>query len=783
MSASNDAIGQAAPPSASPAAASSAAAVIDTEAHALMARMVALTEGQLHIQMKRELEQAERDAKAQRIAEADKAEAARIAKQESSSNTLKTLKNTASKDKLSWLVSIGALDNANDRVLMTASVIEATQMFEDGQEDLIDANAVLEAAVKKTTLSKDKQEDLLKAIKIKKRPAPATVAAAAAVGRERLVCMRCNRTGHNTMECYAETVQGGGPPPGEPSMAALAKYRRTQYGGTYAGPRESYAPPAGHQFFPSAAPPPLAYAQAPASAPYAGGYGAAQGVCRKCNTFGHYERFCPMNRPAAQAPAAQQQSGAGVSCRTREITTHTNARTTNTDTSNALMVDVGRQPDRAEEKIGEHTAVDCKIMTRLMDFQPTLHVQASTPSERQEESLASMYAAKGNSSTDPADDENSEAHDQHASSDSEQTRTISSSNVPAHVHALIASLQSTGMPERDVSLKRAILQHFAGKKKRLHDHEIAGQSCGRCGKTGHTKGGCPDQTQAKNEDETAADDWVRALIERPRVRIAEVNRGLSLEEGVTRWLQRGEEANRGNPWAQSQKREDALRKQLGYHYAMGMSAVHLGWIGFGVPLNFIEEREPEVLAFHNHKSAMEEGEFVDAEHEAGVREGSFSEVRREMLLGICPLQVEKHPVTGKRRLCQDARWINGHLPNVEFRMESLNVELGDVVQPGDKLFTTDIEKAYYCVPLHPLAQPYLGWSWRGKYYMPTCLIFGLSTAPRIFTKLMRPMMAFMRSLHVRVLGMIDDYMWAAQPGEAATVREAVKVCCRRWDGD
>ena len=203
--------------------------------------------------------------------------------------------------------------------------------------------------------------------------------------------------------------------------------------------------------------------------------------------------------------------------------------------------------------------------------------------------------------------------------------------------------------------------------------------------------------------------------------------------------------------------------------------LHLGWIGFGVPLNFIEEQAPEPLAFHNHKTAMEEAEFVDQEHEAGLREGSFMEVRRDQLLGICPLQVEKHPTTGKRRLCQDARWINGHLPNVEFRMESLNVELGDVVQPGDKSITTDIDKAYSCVALHRDAQPYLGWSWRGKYYMPTCLIFGLSIAPRVFTKLMRPMMAFMRSLNVRVLGMIDDYMWADQPGRIERVRDMVKV--------
>jgi hypothetical protein len=172
---------------------------------------------------------------------------------------------------------------------------------------------------------------------------------------------------------------------------------------------------------------------------------------------------------------------------------------------------------------------------------------------------------------------------------------------------------------------------------------------------------------------------------------------------------------------------------------------------------------------------MEEQEFVDKEHAANVLDGSYVKVKREQLKGICPLQVVKHPVSGKRRLVQDLRWINGHLPNVKFRMESLHTELGDIVQLDDLLFTTDIAKAYYCLAMHPDAQQYLGWEWKGEYYMPTCLVFGLAPAPRIFTKIMRPMMAFFRSLGVRVLGMIDDYMWAAKEAGIIALRTAVQT--------
>ncbi|MDR3547464.1 MAG: hypothetical protein P4M11_04175, partial [Candidatus Pacebacteria bacterium] len=230
----------------------------------------------------------------------------------------------------------------------------------------------------------------------------------------------------------------------------------------------------------------------------------------------------------------------------------------------------------------------------------------------------------------------------------------------------------------------------------LSEEEVRVKMCVRCKKLGHTKESCPDQTQEAKEDGSAEERWVRKLMEKPQVDIASANAGKPLEQCVKEWLERGKEFNEGNPWVGSTKREDSLRRCIGYHKALGMSSVHIGWIGFGVPLKFIQECAPRALAFENHKTAEEEAEFVDAEHAACVADGSYVEVSREELLGICPLQVVRHPVSGKRRLVQDLRWPNGHLPNVEFKMESLHKELGEVVQLGDKLMTTDIARAYYC---------------------------------------------------------------------------------------
>ena len=324
---------------------------------------------------------------------------------------------------------------------------------------------------------------------------------------------------------------------GEPTAEALAKYqRRYGPGRGYAGSRETYAA-AGHApaaFYqpammqqPYQQPPAMMqqpYQQQPAM-PFggAGGYGAPRGTCRTCGMQGHYAADCPnrqqqmnqmnqMNR-LPLAPA-QQQNAAAVSERMMNDTAHGARSTNNTDTNNTdtMMIDDGcRLPrDNAEKEESNTAARNCTIPTRALTIQPepdTTHAIVASV-EREEESLASMYAEKGKPVLDPADNK-SEEHNQHADhSASEHTRDATPSSLPEQ---LIASLQPTGMPALDTSLHRAILKHFAGKKKLLHEKEIAGQACRLCGKTGHTQGGCPDQTQSVEEDKTVADRWVREL--------------------------------------------------------------------------------------------------------------------------------------------------------------------------------------------------------------------------------------------------------------------------------
>ena len=77
---------------------------------------------------------------------------------------------------------------------------------------------------------------------------------------------------------------------------------------------------------------------------------------------------------------------------------------------------------------------------------------------------------------------------------------------------------------------------------------------------------------------------------------------------------------------------------------------------------------------------------------------------------------------------------------------------------GRNIFMTkiDIKSAYYSVKIHPDFQKYLKFIHKGTLYKFVCLPNGLSPGPRMFTKLLKPVMAYLRLMNILVAIYIDD---------------------------
>jgi len=308
---------------------------------------------------------------------------------------------------------------------------------------------------------------------------------------------------------------------------------------------------------------------------------------------------------------------------------------------------------------------------------------------------------------------------------------------------------------------------LVGPGNKRHFDRMSLGPCQFCKRKGHNKETCmampvfnpvePESQRTELQRRKIA--FVEGLLARG-TRPAEdraMREGESRLDAAKRAMAVGAAANEGNPWAASGKRRDRLRRRLGYWWAIGADRVVISWIGYGVELKF--ERQPTRLYFANHRSYAEHEEHVEKEHVQHLADGSYEEAdASEVQIGN-PLQVEVNE-KDKARTCQDARYVNAYIADYAFTQETLSKHVAMILERDMQMITTDVEKAYYQVPLHKRSQPYLAWRHRGKWIKPTIIVFGIKPAPFVFTKMMRVLLIFIRMLGVRGSNCIDDNLWA-----------------------
>ena len=115
--------------------------------------------------------------------------------------------------------------------------------------------------------------------------------------------------------------------------------------------------------------------------------------------------------------------------------------------------------------------------------------------------------------------------------------------------------------------------------------------------------------------------------------------------------------------------------------------------------------------------------------------------------------------------------LNKYLVVEHFKMENLNM-VTDSIQQGWWMAKLDLKDAYLTVKVSEQDKKYLQFEWKGKYYQFRSLPFGLATAPFVFTKLTKPVVAHLRVRGMSVIIYIDDILILA-PSEAMA-RECVE---------
>ena len=124
-----------------------------------------------------------------------------------------------------------------------------------------------------------------------------------------------------------------------------------------------------------------------------------------------------------------------------------------------------------------------------------------------------------------------------------------------------------------------------------------------------------------------------------------------------------------------------------------------------------------------------------------------------------PLSVSIQP-SGKKRLILDLRHVNLYVFKRKFRCEDISVAL-QIFSKGFYLFKFDLKSGYHHVEIFPEHWKYLAFSWDFgdgvvKYFQFTVLPFGLSSAPYLFTKLLKPILSSWRCQGIPMAIFLDD---------------------------
>ena len=100
-----------------------------------------------------------------------------------------------------------------------------------------------------------------------------------------------------------------------------------------------------------------------------------------------------------------------------------------------------------------------------------------------------------------------------------------------------------------------------------------------------------------------------------------------------------------------------------------------------------------------------------------------------------PLIIPKK-TPGQTQFIMNLKPLNHFITVTPFKMVNLTMTQ-EVLRPGMQATLIDLHSAYYHVPLHKRHKRFTRFMWKGTTYEWTCLAFGLGTAPKTFTQVIK----------------------------------------------
>ena len=168
--------------------------------------------------------------------------------------------------------------------------------------------------------------------------------------------------------------------------------------------------------------------------------------------------------------------------------------------------------------------------------------------------------------------------------------------------------------------------------------------------------------------------------------------------------------------------------------------------------------KPSSCFMKNNRSALSEYDFVSGAIQDLLQKGLIEKCGSAPYV-VNPLSVSI-PSNGKKRLILDLRTVNRHMWKQTVKYEDLRIALS-YLESGDWMIKFDIHSAYHFIDIYYPHTTYLGFSWPNDqgdtcYYTFLVLPFGIRSAPYLYSKVTRPLIAKWRGEGKRAIMYLDD---------------------------
>ncbi len=179
-------------------------------------------------------------------------------------------------------------------------------------------------------------------------------------------------------------------------------------------------------------------------------------------------------------------------------------------------------------------------------------------------------------------------------------------------------------------------------------------------------------------------------------------------------------------------------------------------------IEFDYEPDPQINSTRPHDSfSSMEQQVIDNKIQKFLKKGIVRPTMPTSGDIISPIFVTPKK-DGSHRVIFNLKKLNESVSYHHFKLDTLQTAV-QLVTPGCFMTSIDLKDAYYSIPISEDHQKYLKFYWRDVLYTFTCLPMGLSSSPRIFTKVLKPLFSHLRSKFGDICpGYIDDSLYIGE---------------------